>query len=192
MDYYRDPDSIKAAAAVRRCLSLLTEQAKLESQPRRSLLPDSHEEAHAVEVESSRPATGRSMPVHIPSRPQKETIMQAGSAAPLDSLNLLAPALRADPVLYLIGSPTALGRQPCGCGQSTLFWLSRVLCADEAAPGSGIEGSRGGSTQISGPSSAQDHLRAQVRSCAIFLQARDLPCYGTRVWHVHVEWAVLL
>ncbi len=80
MDYYRDPESIEAAAAVRRCLALLTKQAQHEPQPKAQ--PDTSQTsqsdvgAHATQVGSSRPASSRARPVSTPSKLQKETIMQ--------------------------------------------------------------------------------------------------------------------
>ncbi len=78
MDYYRDPDSIEVAAAARRCLALLAEQAARQPMPSTSppTTADGIADAHLQPGTDAqlRPGTGRSTGgVH--GRGQ-ETIMQ--------------------------------------------------------------------------------------------------------------------
>lgn len=85
MDYYRDPDSIEAAAAARRCLAMLAEHAARQPMPSTSpprtadRVPDTHSRMQPGTDAQSRPGTGRSRRSCGLHGSGQETIMQVGS-----------------------------------------------------------------------------------------------------------------
>lgn len=162
MDYYRDPDSIEVAAAARRCLALLAEQAARE--PMSSTSPpktaDSIPYAHLEpgNDSQSRPGTGASRRTCGLHGCGQETIMQVRSTDDC-CFNSGSASARCIQSLVFMRLPVQWGVRALPCmihiyGRQEWGGVRHSPCADEDVPRYGVEGSTGDITQVSRSSSA--------------------------------------